>query len=142
MGHPQAAQCDWVLPEMFSCNGPNPEIAWVGAPVGTVAFALIFDDPDANNYEHWAIYNIPASETGLARGISGGALPGNTMELPNQAGGGGYFGSCPPTTHIYRWRLWALDAEVTLNRPAFDELETEAAAHSLGNANICSIYTP
>ena len=141
-GHPQAAQCDWVLPDMFSCNGPTPEIAWTGAPAGTVAYALIFDDPDAGDFEHWAIYNVPVTESGLDRGVSGGALPPNAVELANQAGGGGYFGSCPPTTHIYRWRLWALDAEITPAQATFAALEAAAGAASMGTANLCSIYTP
>ncbi len=66
--------CEQALPVEFSCDGSNPEIAWEGAPEGTVAFALIFDDPTAGNFPHWAIYNIPASETGLAAGISGNNL--------------------------------------------------------------------
>ncbi|MEQ1501603.1 MAG: YbhB/YbcL family Raf kinase inhibitor-like protein [Myxococcota bacterium] len=146
-GDPLAAQCPSVLPDPFSCDGPNPEIAWEGAPAGTVAYALIFDDPDANFFPHWAIFNIPATEAGLAQAISGGTvnphvLPEGAIELRNGTNDVGYFGSCPPTAHIYRWRLWALDAEITPGAPTFGALETEADAHALGTASMCSIFRP
>jgi Raf kinase inhibitor-like YbhB/YbcL family protein len=147
-GDPLAAQCAWILPDPFSCDGPNPEVAWVGAPAGTVAYALILDDPDAGFFGHWAILNVPASESGLARAISGAnvadphVLPAGAMELRNDAGDVGYYGSCPPAAHVYRWRLWALDATITPSAPTYAALEAEANAHSLGTASMCHIFRP
>jgi phosphatidylethanolamine-binding protein (PEBP) family uncharacterized protein len=73
-GDPLASECAWSMPAEFSCGGPNPEIRWEDPPAGAVAFALILDDPDANDFAHWAIYDVPATETGLAQGISGNSV--------------------------------------------------------------------
>jgi hypothetical protein len=69
-GHPNAAECDWQLPAAFECANPSPAVAWSGAPGETVAYVLIFDDPDAGDYDHWAVVNIPADATGLIEGAS------------------------------------------------------------------------
>src|SRR5450432_1320079 len=55
----------------FGCTGGNisPEIQWANPPDGTKSFALNVFDPDApssSGFWHWAVYNIPASATGLA----------------------------------------------------------------------------
>ncbi|MCB9699460.1 MAG: YbhB/YbcL family Raf kinase inhibitor-like protein [Alphaproteobacteria bacterium] len=146
-GDPRAARCDWIMPAAFSCDGPNPELVWTDPPVGTVAYALIFDDPDANDFHHWAIYDVPGAETGLAQGISGRnvdphTLPPGSTELRNGFGYVGYLGSCPPAPHVYRWRLWALDQRITPATATFAAVEAEATAHALGEATLCHIYNP
>ena len=148
-GHPLEAECDFILPNAYSCSGFNPEILWENAPDGTVAFALIFDDPDAGDYPHWAIYNIPGTETGLAEAISGGGAtgtpPAGSVELRNGAFQPGYFGSCPSSAHVYRWRLWALDSEITETftgsaSQQYADLADAAQSRSLGRANLCHIF--
>jgi phosphatidylethanolamine-binding protein (PEBP) family uncharacterized protein len=142
-----------VLPEQFECYQDNPEIRWEGVPAAAVTLALIFDDPTAGNYPHWAIYNIPVTETGLAGGISGqqvpGDLPGDASELTNGFQFGGYLGSCPcgSSPNTYRWRLWALDTE--LPGPAggsasaqFAELASAAAAASIEMLEMSHRYGP
>jgi phosphatidylethanolamine-binding protein (PEBP) family uncharacterized protein len=81
---------------------------------------------------------------GAANGADGRheVLDRGAIELPNDTGAIGYFGSCPPTAHVYRWRLWALDAEITPSAGTFDALASEASAHSLGTASLCDIYRP
>src|SRR5947209_1354812 len=54
----------------FGCTGGNvsPAIQWSNPPAGTKSFALQMHDPDAptgSGFWHWAIYNLPASATGL-----------------------------------------------------------------------------
>jgi Raf kinase inhibitor-like YbhB/YbcL family protein len=147
-GHPLYAECPIYMPDVYSCDGPNPHIAWTGVPAGTAAFALIFDDPDAGDFPHWAIYNIPASETGLAEAISGQdiaphVLPGASVELKNGVGFAGYYGSCPAAAHVYRWRLFALSAEIaSLPGGGFDDLEAAVLPLQLGMASACHIYAP
>lgn len=150
-GDPLAAQCDWVLPPQFSCDGSNPEIRWEGLPAGTTHLVLIFDDPDAGDFPHWGIYDIPAAETGLAQGISGDQVvnmpPAGASELTNGFGWEGYLGSCPGSVHIYRWRLFALDQpapNAPMGTPAqqFDTLGTWAAGNALDAAEFCHIYRP
>ena len=152
-GDPLAAECDFLMPKAFSCGNGNPELRWEHAPSDTVSFALIMDDPDANDFAHWAIYNVPSTATGLAAGISGESvakheLPEGALELENQAGSIGYFGSCPPAPHVYRWRLWALresidDApEGSTAKEQFAWLETEAESLAYDSAGTCHIYNP
>jgi phosphatidylethanolamine-binding protein (PEBP) family uncharacterized protein len=69
-------------------------------------------------------------------------LPAGAQELRNDTNQVGYYGSCPPAPHIYRWRLWALDATITPASPTFDALEAEANAHALGIASLCHIFRP
>ena len=136
--------CEEALALENACGGSNPEIAWEGAPEGTVAFALIFDDPTFFDYEHWAIFNIPGDETGLDAGISGNAVtndpPAGSVELVNGGGWVGYFGSCPQLVNQYRWRLWALDAELDASLASYDAVIDAAEAASLEMVEMCSVF--
>jgi len=108
----------------FGCTGGNasPELKWQNAPAGTKGFALQvldLDAPTGSGFYHWAVYNIPASATGLAQGAGNAAasLPapafgGNTDFLDTGASGGNgnYAGPCPPTgdkPHRYQFTLYA-----------------------------------
>ena len=153
VGDPLEDECDFLMPKTFSCGNGNPEIRWEHAPSDTVSFALIMDDPDANDFAHWAIYNIPSTATGLAAGISGESvakhtLPEGALELENQAGSIGYFGSCPPAPHVYRWRLWALRESIddkpegSAAKEQFAWLAAEAEDLAYDSAGTCHIYNP
>ena len=109
----------------FGCKGDNvsPALQWSNVPPGTKSLALQVYDPDAptgSGFWHWAVYNIPASVSGLAQGAGNGAaaLPpgafgGNTdfMDTGATGGNGNYGGPCPPTgdkPHRYIFTLFAL----------------------------------
>ena len=162
-GHPLAAQCGFILPDAFSCQGPNPELAWSGVPAGAVSLMLIFDDPDAGFFPHWAVVNADPATTGFAGGVSGDGIPSalpkadldgdgvddGALEILNGSGSKSYLGSCPgQASHIYRWRLYALDAVVppgTFSGSAsqqFGQAEDFANMHTLGLASMCHIYKP
>ncbi len=136
--------CDQALPPEHSCWNPNPEILWEGAPEGTVAFALIYDDPTFNDWPHWAIYNIPGGATGLDAAISGdgasGTIPDGAVELENGADEIGYFGSCPGGINMYRWRLWALSEELTDHPANFAQLAADAEASSIEMVEMCHVF--
>ena len=55
------------IPRRFTCDGENvsPPLEWSGAPEGIRSFVLLCDDPDApaGTWHHWAVYDIPASQT-------------------------------------------------------------------------------
>ncbi len=157
--HPIGAECPDGLPEIYSCDGSNPQVAWTGIPAGTVTLALIFDDPDAGDYPHWAIYNLPPTIDGLDAAISGASIPLphdlpsdpvagiEARELKNGAGDIGYFGSCPADPHVYRWRLFALNAilpAITSGNgfDQFEELEDLAGDAQMDVAVACSAYGP
>jgi Raf kinase inhibitor-like YbhB/YbcL family protein len=109
----------------FGCTGQNvsPALAWANAPGGTRSFALQVHDPDAptgSGLWHWAVYDIPADATSLARGAGNGqaALPVGAFAGSNDfldtgatGGNGNYGGPCPPqgdAAHRYVFTLYAL----------------------------------
>ncbi|GEM_PF-1318830 len=145
-----------TLPQEYECVNPNPELIWEGVPEGTVGLALVFDDPTAGNFPHWAIYNMDPASTGIPAGASGnadcgpdrGGLPDGSDELRNGFGWTGYLGSCGgcgggggPNT--YRWRLWAVDTEIDLPAgSSFDDLADAAEAGSIEMLQFGHQYGP
>lgn len=112
----------------FGCAGTNvsPTLEWRNIPAGTKSLSLLVHDPDAptgSGFWHWAVYNLPATTTGLAQGAgnaaSGLPLPafgGATDFLDTGATGanGNYGGPCPPTgdkPHRYVFTLYAIAAD-------------------------------
>lgn len=113
-----------TIPSRHTCDGENlsPPLSWRDVPDGTVALALVVDDPDApaGTWVHWVLFNVPASETGLSEGLSGAhILSRGTIEGTNSWGRCGYGGPCPPSgTHRYFFKLYALDGPVGLSPSA------------------------
>jgi hypothetical protein len=121
----------------FGCTGGNvsPAVVWSNPPAGTQSFSLQMFDPDAptgSGFWHWAIYNIPATTTNLARGAgnSPNTLPppafgGNTdlLDTGTTGGNGNYGGPCPPVgdkPHRYIITIYALnipDVQVAAGLP-------------------------
>jgi Raf kinase inhibitor-like YbhB/YbcL family protein len=113
-----------AIPAKYGCsNGANanlsPAIQWSGAPAGTMTIALILHDPDVaiggDDVLHWAIFNIPATATGLPEGVPAKAtLDDGSTQLMNIGQSIGYFNPCapPPTTHHYIFEFYALDQKL------------------------------
>ena len=101
------------IPYEYTFAGGNaiPPLNWSNAPGTTKQFALIVDDSNAGGFVHWLLYNIPAATTSLVGGIPAGSAEGVNSTL-----GLGYFGPDPPPgkVHHYRFRLYALNAELNL----------------------------
>ncbi|MFD0524127.1 YbhB/YbcL family Raf kinase inhibitor-like protein [Paractinoplanes durhamensis] len=91
--------------------GLSPQLSWSGAPAGTKSFAVTLFDPDAptgSGFWHWVAWDIPAGTTSLP---TGAVLPAGSVSGPNDGGGVGYTGPCPPTgdiTHHYVFTVVAL----------------------------------
>jgi hypothetical protein len=144
--------CENTLPHAYSCSNNNPEINWEGIPGNAQSLVLIFDDPTAGNYPHWAIYDIPVTETGLNEAISGQYMtntpPGDAQELDNGFGYNGYLGSCPGGVNTYRWRLYALNTVIgdySAGGSASSQyagLATYAENHAIASYEICHMYGP
>lgn len=136
------------IPPRFTCDGEDisPPLAWEQAPSGTVAYALIVDDPDApaGTWDHWVLYNLPGSAVNLNEGVppqevlDSGALHGR-----NSWRDLGYGGPCPPDgTHRYFFRLYALDSPLDLEAGASkQELLDAMQGHILGQAELMGTYT-
>jgi len=92
-------------------------LRWSGAPANTKSYAIFMYDlnPVAKNFVHWAVINIPKTETSIQEGSSGTPnMPKGSIELPNTAGKMEYAGPCPPAgtgKHEYKIIVYALDTE-------------------------------
>jgi len=133
------------IPAEYSCDGDNvsPALSWQRLPAGTESLALTMDDPDANGYAHWVMYNIPPDSTGLAADAPAvEELDDGSLQGVNGRGAIGYTGPCPPGgEHQYRFRLYALDAEVDLEAGAtLAEVETAIADHRLALSELVGTY--
>ena len=134
------------IPIKYTCDGRDvsPPLNWTQVPTQTKTLVLILDDPDANGFTHWIIFNMPATLTGLQENIP------RTVNLPNSPisqgmngfGTLGYNGPCPPSgTHHYVFRLYALDTTLTL--PPGTKKQSVLASiegHVLGQVDLIGLY--
>src|SRR5579885_1072038 len=109
-----------MIPAKYTCDGENvsPPLAWSGVPEAAKSLALVADDPDApgGTWTHWVIYQIPATEKGLAEHVPArDTLDGGARQGKNDFKKTGYGGPCPPSgAHRYFFKLYALDTDVNL----------------------------
>jgi Raf kinase inhibitor-like YbhB/YbcL family protein len=137
-----------VIPTKYTRDGENisPPLEWHDAPPETRSFVLLVEDPDApsGTFRHWAMYNIPAGESGLPEDASGQGR-GGTGEGVNGFGNARYDGPQPPQghgPHHYHVRLAALDVP-QLNIPPSAKAEdiwTKALPHIIAEAELVGIY--
>lgn len=135
-----------MIPKLHTCDGADlsPALEWSGEPVGTRSFALIVDDPDApaGTWNHWLLWDIPASVHAIAQGFKPGQLG---VSGTNDFGKRGYGGPCPPRghgPHRYFFKLYALDLE-SLKLPEGTrrgELDRAMKGHVLGQAQYMGRY--
>lgn len=134
------------IPVRFTCDGKgiSPPLAWHGVPKGTRTLALIADDPDApgGTFVHWVLYNLPASVTHLAAGLS----PSNSLQGArfgtNSRGDAAYTGMCPPSgVHHYHFKLYALDVRLSAGgHMTKAELLGAMEGHRVGMAELIGLY--
>lgn len=136
-----------MIPVKYTCDGADfsPPLEWTAGPAGTKSFALICDDPDApmGTWVHWVVYDIPATATMLAEGITREKeLPGGGTQGVNDFRRIGYGGPCPPGgTHRYFFKLYALDAALSL-KPGItkDQLLKAMKGRILAEAQLMGTY--
>ena len=137
------------IPPKHACTGDptsslkdvSPELSWGEPPAGTQSFALIMDDPDAPNgtWDHWILFNIPASTRGLPESMPvNSGFPGGN----NSWGRTGYGGPCPPSgTHRYFFKLYALDEMLAISPGATKgELEKAMVGHILAQGELMGTF--
>ncbi len=136
-----------AIPLKYTCSGENisPEVSWTGAPPGTKSFALIVDDPDApgGTFVHWAVYNLPPRTTHLDQAVTKGTLiPGGGAQGRNDFGGDGYGGPCPPpgAPHHYRFRLFALDSQISPQSSKGPGVEQAMKGHILASGELTGTF--
>ncbi|HEY6199999.1 MAG TPA: YbhB/YbcL family Raf kinase inhibitor-like protein [Candidatus Binatia bacterium] len=142
-----AFQAGGDIPRKHTCDGGDvsPALSWTDAPVGTRAFALIIDDPDApgGTWVHWVLYDLPGNAKELSEGIAADKPPGGAKQGVNDFRKAGYGGPCPPAgaPHRYFFKLYALDAPTDL-KPGATKQQLLAAikGHVLGEAELVGRY--
>jgi hypothetical protein len=129
------------IPRRHSCDGPDlsPPLDWSGAPAGTVAFALLVDDPDARGFVHWVVATIGADVTSLPEAVPAAGPP---PQGRNDFGRTGWGGPCPPSgTHRYVFTLYALAKPPPLpSRPTAADVRRAIAGNVLGEARLTGTY--
>jgi Raf kinase inhibitor-like YbhB/YbcL family protein len=102
-----------LIPSEYTCDGDNvnPPLTIESMPAETKSLVLIVDDPDCptGTWDHWVVWNIPPTSK-----IEENTVPG--IEGMNTARKHSYGGPCPPWgTHRYFFKVYALDAKLSLN---------------------------
>lgn len=132
-----------AIPTRHTCDGEDisPQLNWQGAPRGTVALALVVDDPDARSFTHWVVVDIPGGSSGSLRE---GLLPNDyPAQGRNDFGRTGWGGPCPPSgIHHYRFTLWALSSRLTLSgSPSAGDVLNGVAMRTLDRTTLTGTYT-
>jgi Raf kinase inhibitor-like YbhB/YbcL family protein len=130
------------------CGGENisPNLAWSGAPSGTMSFVLTMIDVDVKpaEWSHWIVVGLPAASNSLPRGAQ--SLPGGAKAIASNFGDAAYDGPCPPKgtgVHHYQFTVWALPTATISLRP--DEKATTLTAllsrQALDRASLIGLVT-
>jgi Raf kinase inhibitor-like YbhB/YbcL family protein len=136
------------IPPRHTCDGADisPPLSWFEPPTGTQSLALTCDDPDApgGTWDHWVLFNIPASVRSLSEGIPPDeVVAGVGMQGSNSWKRIGYGGPCPPkgSTHHYDFKLYALDRVLDLDPGASKrDLEKAMSGHILATGQLTGQY--
>lgn len=127
-----------AIPSEHTCDGADrsPPLAWSDVPGGTDAFALLVEDPDARDFVHWVLVDVPGDRRALAAGEGDAAgTPGR-----NDFGRIGWGGPCPPSgEHRYVFTIWALPATIGAMDDA-GALRSAAESNALASATLTGVY--
>ncbi len=138
-----AFQHNQPIPSKYTCDGENsnPPLSFSDVPINAKSLVLIMDDPDATigTFVHWVLYNIPISISEIPEG----GLPTGVTVGKNSAGRTTYVGACPPSgTHRYFFKLYALDAELSLSSGSTKEqVENAMQGHILATTELIGLYS-
>lgn len=127
------------IPKKYTCDGEdvNPPLNVEGIPEGAKSLVLIVEDPDApmGTWVHWVVWNIPP--TGK---IEEDSVPG--VEGVNDFNKRSYGGPCPPFgTHRYFFKVYALDAELSLDPSSRKEdVERAMEGRVLAKGELVGLY--
>jgi len=136
------------IPKKYTGEGQDvsPPLKWSAPPEGTVAFALICDDPDApvGTWVHWVAWGIKPDTRELAEAVPPQKeLPSGMRQGTNDFRKIGYGGPMPPrgSDHRYFFRLYALDANPTLEAGASKkDLVAAMKGHILAEGELMGRY--
>lgn len=139
-----AFQNNGHIPDKYAGRGNDisPPLKWENVPKGTLSFAVICTDPDAEGapWVHWVLFNIPSTLNSL--GEDSENLPTDSLLGTNSWGNIDYQGPNPPQgTHHYQFTLYALDTVLNLKEGATKaELLKAMEGHILGRGTLVGLY--
>jgi Raf kinase inhibitor-like YbhB/YbcL family protein len=120
-----------VIPDKYTMKAGKdvvqPKLEWTNVPAGVVTFALLFHDPDGapgkkvEDVTHWMVFNIPATATSLAAGVSAEPkLADGTIQIKGtrQVGYMGPGAGAAGPYHHYTFELFALETQLDLGPDA------------------------
>ncbi len=136
------------IPKKHTGEGEDvsPPLAWTAPPEGTKSVAVICGDPDApvGTWVHWVAWNVPASSRGLPEAVPAkNELADGTRQGTNDFRKIGYGGPMPPpgAAHRYYFRVYALDAALTLKSGATKkDLVDAMQGHILAQGELMGRY--
>ena len=137
----QAFESGKPIPKKYTCDGQdiNPPLTIEGIPKEAKTLVLILDDPDApsGTFDHWVVWNIPASTSKIGENT----VPG--MEGMNGSRQMGYMGPCPPSgTHRYFFKVYALDTALSLGVGSKKrDVEKAMQGHILASGELMAVYS-
>jgi Raf kinase inhibitor-like YbhB/YbcL family protein len=132
------------IPVKHTCDGENvnPALRFTSVPDRAGSLVLIMDDPDALKpagkvWDHWVVYDIPPTVTGIAEGREPEGTNGR-----GTSGNAEYVGPCPPDAeHRYFFRLYALDVMLGLPEGRTKgEVEQAMKGHIIAEATLTGTY--
>ncbi|HEX7724865.1 MAG TPA: YbhB/YbcL family Raf kinase inhibitor-like protein [Candidatus Paceibacterota bacterium] len=130
-----------TIPTKYTCDGGDiiPPLQFSDISDEAKTLTLVMEDPDAPSgiFDHWVVFNMPLSVTGIEEGVEPQGIRGN-----NSTGKVGYKGPCPPSgVHHYIFTLYALDTELPLLEGASKKDILEAmASHIVDRAKWVGLY--
>jgi hypothetical protein len=130
------------IPRQFTCDGAgdHPQLGISDVPEGTKSLALIVDDPDApsGDFVHWVVFNMDPETSEIPEAnVPAGAVEGCTsLNKP------GWTSPCPPSgTHHYQFKLYALDAMLTLASSSIKkDVLSAMEGHVVGQTMLVGMY--
>lgn len=136
-----AFEANKKIPKKYTCEGEgvSPPLEIQDIPSEAKTLALIMDDPDAVSgiFDHWVVWNIPAS---INKILENQSPPG--VEGLNSGRRNGYYPPCPPSgSHRYTFKIYALDTELILDpKSRKRDLEKAMEGHILTKGELIGLY--
>ncbi len=106
-----------VFPTRYTCGDTtttgrvSPPFNWTQTP-NAQSYAMVMTDTSIN-LVHWIIWDISPTTLSLPEGVANVPLPampsGAKQTTSYDSTTYGYRGPCPPSPHVYRFDLFALD---------------------------------
>lgn len=123
----------------------NPPFGIESVPDSAASLVLVMDDPDAvpvagKVWVHWLVWNIPPGTTTIPEGWE----PTDATVGVNDFGMIGYGGPDPPEDpHTYRFKLFALDTTLDLERgESVSALGSAMTGHIVAQTALTGTYSP